>query len=443
MTSGAAKAGSGQHQGGDGQQHLPPPFMQPLPPTQPQHLMQPTAASGEMVPGAVMKIPLLLGRGLVEMHQPMMGHMETRGQDEVEMEYREGGRAPGRKMTEQDVTDRKARKNTQSRARAAKLRTRIEEILLKKGEEKTEEELKLLETYEDRRNRKNIRSRERALEKKSEMETILTKPEKKRSREEQTALEIAMKAKSRKNQGDRFRRERIKLMGSESEQPLGTRGRPRNNLSPSSASMGQLGPYSASQRLAGVPRSPLPTSLTQHPTGPLGMYGSPGMMAQIAFPSPPAGRLAPGMPHYPVQQMPPRGLHSAIPGRDHLHLPQRSTAVQQQRHRDGSLTISIGGGPTVSTPDAGPAPLSHSETFSEGQPSMGASEGEALASPELAGTAAAAADSSNLADVSQLLFYSENNSDQEEFGGSSAPSESRSEDQGESGGGQKSRRDNV
>lgn len=115
--------------------------------------------------------------------------------------------------TRQEILDRRSRKNTQSRSRAAKLRDRVSEIKDKPLEERTEEELHMIDLFENRRQRKNDRSRERAIEKKMEIDRILNKPERKRTKLEKQFLETALSAKQRKNEGDRLRRQRIKVMG--------------------------------------------------------------------------------------------------------------------------------------------------------------------------------------------------------------------------------------
>lgn len=119
-----------------------------------------------------------------------------------------------------DIASRKARKNAQSRQRAARLRRKVESIKTKAKDKELEEvDAKLYHTVEERRARKNNRSRERALEKKAEIERILAKPEIERTKEEMDCLEIANAAKKRKNEGDRLRRERLKSMGLKSKPP--------------------------------------------------------------------------------------------------------------------------------------------------------------------------------------------------------------------------------
>lgn len=133
--------------------------------------------------------------------------------------------------TPHDIMNRKIRKNSQSRHRAARLREKVDTIKVK-GEGMTEEEAQLYNTVEERRSRKNNRSRERALEKKAELDRITAKPENERTPEEKEILDIAVNAKKRKNEGDRLRRERIKKMGLKSKPPgMSIRSRPRKPLS--------------------------------------------------------------------------------------------------------------------------------------------------------------------------------------------------------------------
>jgi hypothetical protein len=113
----------------------------------------------------------------------------------------------------QEVLDRRARKNAQSRARAAKLRERVAQIELKPISERTPSEQNLFELHNKRRSKKNNRSRERALERKEEVDRILAKPESQRTKLEKQFLENVMDAKKRKNEGDRNRRSKLKELG--------------------------------------------------------------------------------------------------------------------------------------------------------------------------------------------------------------------------------------
>lgn len=220
--------------------------------------------------------------------------------------------------TRQEILDRRSRKNAQSRSRAAKLRERINEAKEKAVEDRTEEERAMIEQYESRRQRKNDRSRERAIEKKSEIDRILNKPERKRTKIERAFLETALTAKQRKNEGDRLRRQRIKMMGKKGQKVTGVSAR---------------GPYGGPE----IPMSPLPTHQYAAPPS----YGAPGSYPSPRHPS--AGTMeAPAGGQVPLPFIPPPGQPYSD-SRSQLHLPQNSSQVEQRRHPDGSVTISIGG----------------------------------------------------------------------------------------------------
>jgi hypothetical protein len=212
--------------------------------------------------------------------------------------------------TRQEILDRRARKNAQSRQRAAKLRERMMDLKEKEEPLKTDEEKSVFDQFEARRQRKNDRSRERAIEKKSEIDRILNKPERKRTKIERQFLETALTAKQRKNEGDRLRRQRIKNMGRK-----GQKG-------PES----QVRPSYPGQRPE-IPMSPLPSH----------QYPPPGSRYPYASP-----RLPPG-PMEPPGGVPLPFIPPSHEQRSQLHLPQHSSQVERRRHPDGSMTISIGG----------------------------------------------------------------------------------------------------
>jgi len=81
------------------------------------------------------------------------------------------------------LANKRARKNAQSRARAAN---------------------------ERRRDRKNSRSRERSLNSKLEIRRILSIPDEEKTQEQRAFLDRYTKQKNRKNEGDRLRRNRMK-----------------------------------------------------------------------------------------------------------------------------------------------------------------------------------------------------------------------------------------
>lgn len=232
--------------------------------------------------------------------------------------------------------DRKAKKNAQSRARASKLRERIEILQQKPNEARTPEELQLLQTFEERRRRKNERSRERAIEKKLEIENILTKPDRKRSKNEKSSLEVAMNAKQRKNEGDRLRRERIKLRnmaaGGNSKKSDSKRGK---NL----VSAANTTDYGAGYGISPPPVSVDVVNVNVNPyAGSYGSYPVPGGTEHHGS--------SYGAP-YNVTVHPPPVSASALPSSSGSAAAATGDAnnshVQQQRHADGSISISIFG----------------------------------------------------------------------------------------------------
>jgi hypothetical protein len=259
--------------------------------------------------------------------------------------------------TRQEILDRRAKKNAQSRSRASRLRERIQEIKTKPESERTDDEQALVIQYESRRGRKNDRSRDRAIEKKSEIERILNKQERKRTTLEKQFLETALNAKQRKNEGDRLRRQRIKSSsksGSRSydSESQDDRGDSRSHNDPHAPVLKHPSTISAGSgfgsNMPEIPMSPLPTHAGH------AAYQSPGMPG-IGFPSPPTtgarGRSVKTdeeEEEVPVPFMPPSSQYEDariddLPG-SQLHLPQRSTDVEQRQNPDGSLSISIGGG---------------------------------------------------------------------------------------------------
>lgn len=113
------------------------------------------------------------------------------------------------------MTQRRDRKNSLSRARAATLRETILRIKVKGNDERSSEELALVDAFEERRRRKNERSRQRANEKKREILRILAIPESNRTMEDREKIDREMKEKNKKNESNRVRRKRIKLKRSE------------------------------------------------------------------------------------------------------------------------------------------------------------------------------------------------------------------------------------
>jgi hypothetical protein len=304
--------------------------------------------------------------------------------------------------TRQEILDRRARKNAQSRSRAAKLRERVEGIASRPDIERTEEERDLLDSYQYRRQRKNDRSRERAIEKKTEIERILSKPEKKRSKIERDFLETALYAKQRKNHGDRMRRQRIK------QQKMAARAAGGDDsYGMASHRLTSIGYTSG---MSDIPMSPLPGAHGHSSmTSPTTLTPS-NIMPNIAFPSPPNSRRHPsastpggaqGRPEAsePQSFVPPNqpfGTGDSPATRSQLHMPQSSSSVEQRRHPDGSMTISIG--------------RKAAPTF-DGVEEAG---GEESPSPDTSN-----AGNVNLSgdDVSQMLLYGGNAEEQEQESG--------------------------
>lgn len=269
----------------------------------------------------------------------------------------------------QEVLDRRARKNAQSRTRAAKIRSKIQEVVNKPAEERDDDEQVVVEQYEQRRKRKNDRSRERALEKKEEIDRILAKPEKKRSKIERQFLETALSAKKRKNEGDRLRRQRLKELGLSSKSGGGKPGVTARGPLPSQYPHGQPPAgsshpgYGHHPGMGDIPMSPLPSLPHHHhpPYHPMqspGGFGSPGMMPGMGYPSPHRrGPATPGrsdvMPYMP----PPQAYDQSSPGQ---RPPQNR--VEQRRNPDGSMSIQIGGQASGRAPFGGDTRTQESES---------------------------------------------------------------------------------
>jgi len=186
-------------------------------------------------------------------------------QESMQKNMNEMSKSPSDHSQPQTSTrsDRKEKKNAQSRARAAKLREKIAEVKHKGNDHKTEEELRLLQIFEERRRKKNERSRERAIEKKMEIERILAIPEAERTPEDVNTLDVALKAKQKKNEGDRIRRERIKNSVTR-KKPPGVRGRPRK-YPPKEAKPKPGKPSTTQSSAASIP----PTSQSTVPPAPI------------------------------------------------------------------------------------------------------------------------------------------------------------------------------
>ena len=110
-------------------------------------------------------------------------------------------------------TDRRDKKNSRSRSRAARLKDQIEAIKAKSPEERTQEEKKQFDTYEERRLRKNQKLREKANEQKRKLEEVTSKVKKELTHEEQIFMDEMLEKKIRKSDADRSRRARMHSSG--------------------------------------------------------------------------------------------------------------------------------------------------------------------------------------------------------------------------------------
>jgi len=221
-----------------------------------------------------------------------------------------------------EILERRARKNANSRARAAKHRARVAIIEQRPQLEWTEEEHKMVEVNYKRRNQKNDRSRERALEKKAEIDRILNKPENERAKIEMQFLKNALGARSRKNEGDRVRRRKLKELG---VAHIG-RNHKQYTTAASPSKGGSGGGHYPQQQYAGYPPPPYgyggypPPPPPPHygmmgpPSSPYRGYASPGEQPQHpGYPPPPEG----GDPYAPTNAPPPLALPHLIPGEGH------------------------------------------------------------------------------------------------------------------------------
>jgi len=199
-----------------------------------------------------------------------------------------------------EVMERRARKNANSRARAAKHRLRVVSIESRPQSEWTEEERKIIEVHYKRRNQKNDRSRERALEKKAEIDRILSKPEGERAKLETQFLENALGARSRKNEGDRVRRRKLKELG---VAHIGRNHKQYTSVSSPSKGGGYPPPPNQQQQYSGYPPPPYGYGgYPPPPPPPYGMMGPPASPYR-GYPSPMGG----GDPNHPGYPPPPEG----------------------------------------------------------------------------------------------------------------------------------------
>jgi hypothetical protein len=206
--------------------------------------------------------------------------------------------------TNQEELVRRARKNSQARARADFRKARCMRILAKDDEERTPEEMRYIHEYERGRSRKNNRSRSRAVEHKDRVDAILKKEVGKRSKIEVQFLEQYLQRKQRKNEGDRLRRERLKILGLDSKKPLGDNS---PSTRPTVSARGPLPPdlvaraagKDSKQTPYGDPSSPGFRSQGHDPYMAYGHHPPPGYAPFHAYPPPPYWNDNQAYPHPP------------------------------------------------------------------------------------------------------------------------------------------------
>ena len=181
--------------------------------------------------------------------------------------------------------DRRSRKNAMARYRCHAKREVIEAIEAKAPEERTEQEIEMLEAAVIQKSRKNNRSRSRSQEQKEQIKLILAKPVAERTEAEIKFVETHAERKKRKNEGDRLRRNRLKLLGLDKEAKITVTAR---------------GPLPAPEVVVKAGgHLPPPSHHYQHPLEPTAL--------------PPYGWLPP-MPHPHLSQLhPPETWHPTAP----------------------------------------------------------------------------------------------------------------------------------
>jgi len=163
-----------------------------------------------------------------------------------------------------------------------------------------------------------------------------------------------------------------------------------------------------------IPMSPLPSAANPPPYGqsPSTTYAS-GQPGSARFPSPPnvggggAPSLSAGGDTPTGGQLPAFPLygHESPEAKSQLHLPQASSRVEQRRHPDGSMTISIGGGSSgggFGGTSAPPSSTGAGGNHEHDTPGGGNSAGGGGGPPQ------DDINEANLTDVSHLLLYPDN-----------------------------------
>lgn len=173
----------------------------------------PECSKEDSTPTTSSESPLKRKRKSTEppIHSEKLSEIKERAHDAVRKEQNKNEGVPS------TVLEKRARKNAQSRLRAAKLKEKIALIQAKEPSKRTPEETAILFKFEERRQRKNGRSRERAIQRKEEFERIFSKPENLWTEKEKAFMVDTMVAKYKKNEGDRLRRKKMKSDESHSE----------------------------------------------------------------------------------------------------------------------------------------------------------------------------------------------------------------------------------
>lgn len=129
------------------------------------------------------------------------------------------------------TTERKNKRNAQSRKRAADLKEKIDSIKAKSDEDKTAEEKLLVKEVQLKREKKNKQTAKRAKEKKAEIDRINKNHQTKRTTDQANLLSTATSAKKRKNEcASKIRREKnsgLKKKKTSNSDP-GTIGKAKN-----------------------------------------------------------------------------------------------------------------------------------------------------------------------------------------------------------------------
>jgi hypothetical protein len=109
------------------------------------------------------------------------------------------------------LSERRDRKNLQSKCQSAARKAYAKEISLKPKDQRTHEETIMVDLIEKRRLRKNQRAQQRMQEEQTKVDRIFEKHEQDRTVEESNFMDTIRRRTTRKNEGDRLRRLRQRL----------------------------------------------------------------------------------------------------------------------------------------------------------------------------------------------------------------------------------------